>query len=231
MKASAAVLVLTAFLLSSALGDLTVIQKVEEGGSVREMTTKIRGDKVRLEIGPQITTIMNSKTGETLTLLNDQKKFVRIDAEKAKAILGMASKYTGNANEKPKLTPTGKKEKVNGYDVEEYVSETPSFKASYWIASNYPDSAIIMKQLQAMTPPGWMGIAKGTLDYRDFPGIPLRTRATFEGKEIMTTITAIKQDALNEADFSTPEDFQEMKMPNLEGMTGAKPSPAPSGNP
>jgi hypothetical protein len=231
MKVSAASLVLTAILLSVARADLTVIQKVEEGGSVREMTTKVRGDKVRLEVTPQITTIMNSKSGETLTLLNDQKKFIRIDAEKTKAILGMASKYTGTSTEKPKLTPTGKKDKVNGYDVEEYVSETPSFKASYWIASNYPDSARIMKQLQAMTSAAWMGIAKGTLDYRDFPGIPLRTQATLEGKEIMTTITAIKQDALTEEDFSTPEDFQEMKMPKLEGMTGAKPSPAPSSNP
>jgi hypothetical protein len=143
----------------------------------------------------------------------------------------MATKYTGNANEKPKLTPTGKKEKVNGYDVEEYVAEAPLFKASYWIASNYPDSAIIMKQLQTMTSAAWMGVAKGTLDYRDFPGIPLRTRTTFEGKEIATTITTIKQDPLNEADFSTPEDFQEMKMPNLEGMMSAKPSPAPATKP
>ena len=30
---------------------------------------------------------------------------------------------------------------INGYEIEEYVRESPSVKESYWIALKYPDSA------------------------------------------------------------------------------------------
>jgi hypothetical protein len=232
MKASLLCLFVAALLPLTARADLTIVQNVEGGGPISVITIKLKSDKARMEAA-QMTTIMDGKTGEVLTLMNAQKKFVRISGDKAKAIAEMASKYSGTtaSTEKPKLTATGRKETVNGYETEEYVWETPKLKASYWIAPKYPDGAAIIKQLQAATPTLWNDIAKGMLDYHDLPGIALRTKIKLGNKDITSTIVSIKQDPLSDADFTVPEDFQELKIPNVPDMPRDKPAPAPSVKP
>ncbi len=234
MKIPGLCLVVTATLLLTARGDLTIVQEVVGSGAVSQITIKLKGDKVRVEVTPQVTTIIENKSGDMLTLMNRERKFLRISAEKSKAIAEMASKYAGKTQAAPetaKLTSTGRKEMINGYEAEEYVREAASFKASYWVASKYPDSAAIVKQLQAIIPAAWNDVAKGMLDYRDFPGLPLRTKVQTNGKEIVSTITTIKQDALSEEEFSIPKDFQEMKIPNLQEVITEKPSASVSPNP
>jgi hypothetical protein len=176
---------------------------------------------------------METKGGDILTLMNTKKKFVRISAEKSKAIAELASKYAKDSTapaEKSKLTATGRKETINGYETEEYVRESPSVKESYWIALTYPDSAAIVKQLQAITPTAWNEIAKGMLDFNDFPGLPLRTIIKTDRKEIVSTIISIKQNLLSDMEFAVPRDFQELKVPNLQDVLSEKPS-APSTKP
>ncbi len=194
------------------------------------MTLKVKGDKIRMETTPQMTMIVDGKTGDTITLMNAQKKFLRISGDKAKAIAELAAKYGGTTAEKPKLTATGKKMTINGYEAEEYVGETKLFKASYWIAPSFPDSATIMQQLQAVIPAAWNDLAKGMMDYRDLPGFPLRTQVRTEDSEITSTVTAIKRDTLSDAEFSVPKDFQEMKIPNVK-ISGDNSVPAPSTKP
>jgi uncharacterized protein DUF4412 len=235
MKASLLSVALLAGLAVSARADFTIVQKVEgqkgEGkSSANEITLKLKDDKIRMEATPQMTMIVDGKTGDTITLMNAQKKFLRISGDKAKAIAELAAKYRGATAEKPKLTATGKKMTINGYEAEEYVGETKLFKASYWIAPSFPDSAAIMKQLQAVIPAAWNDLAKGMMDYRDLPGFPLRTQVKTEGGEITSTVTAIKRDALSDAEFSVPKDFQEMKIPNVQ-ISGDNPEPAPSTKP
>jgi hypothetical protein len=234
MKANGLCLIVCALLSVTARGDLTIVQNVEGSGSVRHITTKLKGDKARVEVSPEVTTIIDNKSGEMLNLMNGKKKFLRISADKSKAIAELASKYAGNpagGTENAKLTPTGRKEMINGYETEEYVRESPSLKESYWIALKYPDSAVIVKQLQAIIPAAWNEIAKGMFDFRDFPGLPLRTIVRTDGKEITSTITSIKQEPLSDAEFSVPEDFQELKVPNLQKMFSERSSATPATKP
>src|SRR5207249_4632101 len=58
--------------------DLTMVQQVERAGSAGNMTIKLKGDKVRIEASPKVTTILDGKTGEVTNLMNDQKTVVRI---------------------------------------------------------------------------------------------------------------------------------------------------------
>jgi hypothetical protein len=232
MKACLLSLALSAGLCLSARGDFTIIQKVEgkkaDGKGVpNEIVLKLKGDKVRVEATPKITMIVDGKTGEIITLMNAQQKFLRISGDKARAISELTAKYGGTTAEKPKLTATGKKMTINGYEAEEYVGETKLFKASYWIAPVFTDSATIMKQLQAVIPAAWNDLAKGMMDYRDLPGFPLRTQVKTDDGEIISTVTAIKRDPLSDAEFLVPQDFQEMKIPNVK-ISGDKPEPAPA---
>jgi hypothetical protein len=230
MKSQGLCLIVTAFSLVQAQGDLTIVEKVEGSGSVHQITIKLKGDKARIEVAPEVTTIVDNKSGDILSLMNAEKKFLRISADKSKAIAALASKYAADpaaAPERSRLTPTGKKEMINGYEAEEYVRESPSLKESYWIALKYPDSAAIIKQLQAISPAAWNDIAKGILDYRDFPGLPLRAIVKTEGKEIRSTIVSLKQDSLSEAEFSVPEGFKELRVPNIQETVAEKPQATP----
>src|SRR5450432_967792 len=113
MKTRGLCLIVIAFLSVTARGDLTIVQKVEGIGSVKQITTKLKGDKARVEVSPEITTIIDNKSGDMLSLMNTKKKFLRISAEKSKAIAELASKYSGDSStttERSKLTPTGRKE-------------------------------------------------------------------------------------------------------------------------
>lgn len=224
---------IAAFLSVTARGDLTIVQKIEGSGALKQITMKLKGDKARVEVSPEITTIMETKGGDILTLMNTKKKFVRISAEKSKAIAELASKYAKDSSappEKSKLTATGRKETINGYETEEYVRESSSMKESYWIALTFPDSAAIVKQLQAVAPTAWSDVAKGMLDFSDFPGLPLRTIIKTGGKELVSTIVSIKQDLLSDMEFAVPRDFEELKVPNLQDVLSDKKS-APSTKP
>src|SRR5439155_11287651 len=121
-------------------------QAAQESGAATNITIKIKGDRARIDASPQVTTIFDGKTGEVITLLNDQKTIVRISSEKMKAVTDMLNKFGSKkaAPEKPKLTPTGQKETVNGYETEQYTYDAPDFKAIYWIAPHYPIGAAIL---------------------------------------------------------------------------------------
>ncbi len=224
-----------ALTISPLRADLTLVQSVEGAGPApTSMTIKIKGEKARIEVTPQVTTIIDSRTGDMLNLMNDDKKSVRISADKARAAaeMAVAPESKNQPTTKPQLKATGRKETINGYETEEYTCDAPAFKATYWIATNYPNAAAIVRQLQAMTPQAWNVSGKGLPDYRDFPGVPVRSRVDLGGKQITSTLTSLKQDPLTDAEFQPPAGFEEMKMPDLGALLGgkvkhARPTPAP----
>jgi len=226
-----------ALLPALARADLTIVQKVEGGVPFSEMTMKIKGDRARVEAGPDISTIVNGRTGEAVNIKHSQKMIMRISAEQSKAAAEMAAKSMGESAAAPagklKLTPSGKKEKINDYDTEEYIYETPLFKASYWVAKDYPRSAEIMQQMQALSSQALSSSPMGMPDFRDLPGLPLRTNVNMGGQSMVTTVTSVNHDPIDEAEFSVPVGYQEMKAPDInelmkaqEGATKPTASPA-----
>jgi hypothetical protein len=214
--------------------DLTIVQKVEGGGPVADVTIKIKGDKTRIDGMPQMSTIIDGKTGEIINLMNSQKTAVRLSADKMKAASVMIDKFTDPDKKKPaeppKLTKTGKKEMVNGYEAEEYVYEAPDLKAVYWIAPKYPDGAEILKQMQSLKSETWTAPNARLPDYRDFPGLPIKTVISVGDKKITSTVTSVTKAPVNESEFSIPKDFREIKTPEIGNLLeeNAKNSPAES---
>ncbi len=211
----------------AAHADLTIVQKVESPQGTNRITLKVKGDKVRVEITPQITTILDARTGELTTLLNDQHKVVRISGEKAKAMADMAkamTKESAPADTRPQ--PTGKKEKINGYETEEYATDGPKYRTSYWVATDYPDYKNIVQQMSVLQNGAFAAIRKGLPDFSELPGLPLRTEVNVEGKNQMTsTIESVAATPLADSEFTVPSSYSELKMPNFLG--GKKPSDQP----
>lgn len=249
-------LALSLFSVLPARADLTIVystavqpasqsQKEQGPGAARNMTIKIKGDKARIEASPQMTTIFDGTTGEAINLMNDQKAVVRISPEKMKAVTDMLNEFNSKkaAPEKPKLKPTGKKEMVNGYETEEYSYDGPDFKATYWVALNYPNGAAILAQLQSLKSEFWNATNAKMPDFHDFPGLPIRTQIIMakeaqekkadtkpsgHATEITSTITSVSQDPLSDSEFSVPSDYKETKLPDIFEHKGAAPSVSPS---
>jgi len=243
MKTALYSLVLSISFFPPAHADLTIVQKVEGIGAPTDMTIKIKGDKARIEAAPQITTIVDGKTGEVINLMNKEKTVVRISPDKVKAVTDMIKKFntTKEGAEKAKLNATGQKETVNGYETEQYTYDGPEFKATYWIASNYPDGAAILAQLQSINSDFWNAANTKMPDYRDFPGLPIRTRMTMTKQsqptkpggtapggatEITTTIISANQNPISDAEFTAPSDFKETKLPDIFDKKNTVPSPS-----
>ena len=220
-------------------------EAADAAGAGTNMTIKIKGDRARIDASPQVTTIFDGKTGEVITLLNDQKTIVRISSDKMKAVTDMLNKFSSKkaAPEKPKLTPTGQKETVNGYETEQYTYDAPDFKAIYWIAPNYPNSAAILAQLQSIKSEFWDAANTRMPDFRDFPGLPIRTRmiigkedqadksspsAVDHATEITSTITSVNQDPISDSEFTVPGGFKETKLPDIFNKKNAAPFVSPN---
>jgi hypothetical protein len=222
-------LILTLSLLGIARADLTMVQKIEGTGPVKQITIKIKGDKARLEASPEITMLIDNKSGEIVNLLNSQKKFMRMSADQTKAVADLIGKRlqdsSGAAN--TKFAATGKKETIDGYETEEYVRETPSIKQSCWVAPKYPDGAAILKQLQSIKPAAFKDLSRGAFEFGDLPGLPLRTTIKMDKGETKSSLVSVSQASLNDAEFAVPKDFQEFKMPNLQDVLSEKASKKP----
>jgi hypothetical protein len=208
------------------------------------MTIKLKGDRARIDASPQVTTIFDGRTGELINLLNDQKTVVRISPDKMKAVADMLDKFSSQkaGSEKPRLTPTGQKEVVNGYDTEQYTYDGLDFKATYWIAPNYPNGAAILQQLQSIKSEFWDAANTKMPDFRDFPGLPIQTRMILgkenqanepggtvpeHGTEITSTVTGVSQDPIADSQFTVPADFKETKLPDIFNKKNVAPSVSP----
>jgi hypothetical protein len=217
----------TLFLVfATARADLTIVQTVDGVGQVQHITMKVKGDKARVEIGSQLTTIIDSKTGNVINLMNEKKVAMTIPGENARAMAEMAKSFVKEeAPTQPSPKPTGKKETINGYETQEYVSDSPKFHASYWVAPTYPNYASILQQMNVLKNGAFASVAKGMPDYSALPGMPLRTHVrTGNEHEITSTIESISSSPLPDADFTVPAGYSEMKMPDLHGeRPAAKP--------
>jgi len=247
MKAAFYSLVLTAFVVLPVHADLTIVysttvQPASHGqkaqatpaavAAANNMTIKVKGDKARIDASPQVTAIFDGRTGELINLLNDQKTIVRISPDKMRAIADMLNQFSSNKanSDKPRLKPTGQRETINGYDTEQYSYEGPDFKATYWIAPNYPNGAAVLAQLQSIKSEFWDAANTKMPDFRDFPGLPIRMRmivgkvnpvgghvgsAPDHPTEITSTITGVSLDSISDSVFTVPANFKETKLPDI----------------
>jgi hypothetical protein len=258
MKAALYSLVLIGFVTACARADLTivystVVQPIGEAqkasstpGTVAapNVTIKVKADKARIDASPQVTTILDGTTGELINLLNDQKTVVRISPDKMRAIADMLDKFSNKKAraDKPRLASTGQREMINGYDTEQYTYDGPDFKATYWIAPNYPNGAAVLAQLQSIKSDLWDAANTKMPDFRDFPGLPVQMRmvvgkanqnggpgATPLGHptEITSIMTAVSLNSIPDGQFTVPADFKETKMPDIFNKTEA-PSVSPT---
>jgi hypothetical protein len=257
MKSAICWLVFTALVVFSARADLTIVysttvqpanhnQKAQPTPAVvptaNNMTIKIKGDKARIDVSPRVTTLLDGGTGQLLNVLNDQRTIVRIPSDKMKAIADTLNTGSGTkpGSAKPRLTSTGAREMIDGYDTEQYTCDGPDFKATYWIAPSYPNGAAVLAQLQSIKSEFWDAANTKMPDFRDFPGLPVRMRMIVSNPpadhtsggnghptEITTVVSGLSLNSIPDNQFTVPADFKEVPVPDVLSKT-FHPSVSPS---
>ncbi len=218
------------FTVGASHADLILEQKLESPAQNGTITVKMKGDNVRIDMptspmGP-MSTIMNVTTGDTLSLVHGQKMAMKVSGAQTKAMMEMMKKQMpagASDGAAPKLTKTGKTEKVGGYDTEIYTWSNGGTTQTLWVAKDFPNFADFKEELAKLNKSAAAGIAKDLQpDFSALPGMVVKTVAETGGTTMTTTLITAKQEPVAAALFEAPADYQSMAAP---AMPGTPPAP------
>ena len=198
----------------TAKSDYLIKQQVETMGHVQQVVLKIKDAKARLDTD-QTSTIIDSNSGETTMLIHAQKVFLKIAPEQLKAQSEAVKSLMGtkgDATPSPiELKPTGRKQPINGYDTEEYVTNVNGADMSIFISKDFPDYRKVVEAVNIVQKGPGMDIFRTmAISPAEYPGMPIRTEAKFLGQRVAVTLESVQQPDLSEADFLVPPDYKEL---------------------
>jgi hypothetical protein len=218
MKKIAIFFALMLTILPSAQADWTLIQKTTTDGKADEMIIKVKGDKTRADIGKQMSMISDAATGEIVMFMHEQKMMMKMNGDSMKGIMALAGNLLGKGEPAAKPAATGKMEKVGEHEAEIYTWSGKIGSGKFWVAKNFEHfaelNAIQDKLMKAMGNPTAAMVPSNS----DFPGMIVKSEMSVMGKIATSELVSAKQDPIDDAVFTAPEGYQEMKMPSLPGQ-------------
>jgi len=202
--------------------DLVLVQKVEErgpGAHTGEITVKTKGDKIRVDVSPEISFLMDTATGETITLQHPQKTYMEVSAAAARQLVRKIERQReeGESAGSVRLEPTGKHETVAGQETRVYTAQSGALKMTWWIAQNSADTDKFLALLALLRKAPMVQLAGGMMlldaDFQ-LPGIPLKTEMAMpDGRKLTTTILTLKEEPLENLDFTVPLGYSSLPKP------------------
>ena len=206
--------------------DLVIVQKVEESGSKRppaEVLLKIKGDKIRADLSPAISILMDTATGDTTTLCHDRKTCLVLTGATARKLQEEIRRFqkdippTAEAAPVPPspLVSTGKYEAIGGRETEIFTAESGSLKVTWWVAKKGGDWEKYLPQLAPLQRAPMVQLAAGlALPGVELPGLAVKTELnTPDGRRIVTTLLAIREEPLENVDFAIPPGYRSLAEP------------------
>ena len=201
-------------------GDYIIKERFDQADQVQQITLKIKGTKVRLDTGQETSALIDSETGVTTLLIHPNKAFLKISAEEIKQQTKALKEMLGQKLENPgdvQLKPTGKKEKINGFDTEEYTTNFNGVEMSLFIAKQYPNYQQIVGALyQVQNGPAMEAFRSISIPADKYPGLPIRTTQTILGQKIVMTLDSAQEIDIPDTDFAIPADYKELNPPAAE---------------
>ena len=219
------------FATAGAQADLVLQQQITTAKYTGVTTMKVRGTKVRLDLyagQPQaVSTIMDLSTGENITLMHNQKMFLKTPGTPMNQ-----ARPASKASKAPVPQNSGKKQKVGDYDTELYSwSNAQGITGTAWVAKNYPDFARIKADLAMLDK---------TADAEDdtspqvslLPGMVVRSQVSGGGQTLTLALISAKEGPLDSSNFAIPRDYKEMpKLKPLQPVAAPPPAQKPPGGP
>src|ERR1700733_12246467 len=204
----------------TARGGFLIKERLEQSDQVEEITLKISETKVRLDTGDETSALIDSETGVTTLLIHPNKSFLKIGPEEVKQQTKALKEMLGQKLENPtevQLKPTGKKEKINGFDTEEYTTNFNGVEMSLFIAKQYPNYQKIVGALyQVQNGPAMEAFRSISIPPDKYPGLPIRTTQTIMGQKSVMTLDSAQELELAASEFAVPADYKELNPPKAE---------------
>jgi hypothetical protein len=220
MNRTIAAVVSLVCLALSARGGFLIKERFEQSDQVEDITLKIKESKVRLDTGDETSALVDSETGVTTLLIHPNKAFLKIGPEEVKQQTKALKEMLGQKLENPadvQLKPTGKKEKINGFDTEEYSTTFNGVEMSLFIAKQYPNYQKIVEALyQVQNGPAMEAFRSISIPPDKYPGLPIRTTQTIMGQKIVMTLVSAQEMDVPDGDFAIPADYKELNPPTAE---------------
>jgi hypothetical protein len=204
---------------AGARADLVIQQQITVTTNNSVATIKVKGAKVRLDLyvgQPQaISLITDLKTGDTITLLHNQKMFVKASGALTKQTNPASNGVTTNTAPKPPVPrATGQTQKVGSYDTDLYKwSNSRGITGTAWVAKNFPDYARIQADLAVLdkSPGGADNDMNPALS--QLPGMLVRSQVTGGGQTITVALISAKEEPVDASLFQTPANYKELPQP------------------
>src|ERR1700693_3756298 len=204
----------------TARADYIIKERIEHSGQVQQITLEIKDKKVRLDTGEQTSAVIDSESGVTTLLIHANKAFLKISPEEIKEQTDALKEMLGQKLENPadvQLKPTGKQEKINGFDTEEYTANFNGVQMSIFIAKGYPNYQKIVGALyQVQNGPAMDAFRSMSIPPDKYPGLPIRTTQTIMEQKIVVTLDSAQETDVPEADFAIPADYKELNPPAVD---------------
>jgi hypothetical protein len=216
-----AVLIFAALILPS-WADLTVVQKTEGAMNSGQLMLRIKGDKARADISPQITMITDLATGDTVSINHTAKSMIRIPGAEAAKMRTLAAGLKPDA-EPPKLTPTQRKERVENRECQVFTWRVGELEVTDWIDPAYADWKTILGELQRFQNAGLASSAQPLMPPLDqFPGMVIKREMNHKGTKTTSTLISAKTDTLGAELFEVPKGYKEQPAPKLPDAAPSK---------
>ena len=203
------------FTIAAARADVLIVQKMESSMLNGDITTKIKGDKGRVDMpaGPigQMSIIIDGASGEVNTLMHGQKMAMKMSGAQLKAAVEQSKAAAGATGETEKPKATGKTEKVGEWDTEIYKVKMDGVPAKVWVAKGFPNAEKLKAEMSKMSKS--MGQGSGDVYGLDLPGMPVKSEIESPAGKMTVTITKAVEQAVDAKEFEIPADYQKMDMP------------------
>jgi hypothetical protein len=213
-------LLLILFAVTPVFADMTIVQKVTSGpfmgqpGGDDVMTMKIKGSKARIDHS-------NSKTFQIIDLA--QQKIYTADPDKKSVMIlpldmmqQVGSAVMGMGGGTINFKKTGRTEKINGYNCEEYVMSSEGMmklNGNLWVTKDFDVAEYgpfkefaesFLKGMKADNPPEGMTIRSNT-------------KMNMMGKEVSATneVQNVSREPVPDSVFVIPPDYKTEEMPKM----------------
>ena len=219
------IFVLFVVAISSARGDLTILQEIsspESAKSAMVTTTKFKPGKLRMDIPGSASLIMDGNKGEMVSLIHAQKVAIPMSSAMQKMAAQLAGKAGSDTSGSVELQPTSRKETMIGLACEEYTGTISGQKATVWITKDVPEYKEISGQFLSFAPQ--LSQYQGSIASNPaMQGFPLLTELTApDGKKTTIRVQAISREAISDADFKVPVGYRAMEIPKIPGMPAGR---------
>ena len=204
-----------------------VIQEIESpatGKTPVRFTTKSLTPWMRIEMKDSVT-LVNSTSGDIITLLPSQKTYIRIPGSIAQKMKDLASRFQPAETAEqpapeapPEFEPTGRKETIQGYECGEYRVKNGGGSLSVWIAKDPAAAALFREYLQMLAS---SQSDKDPLAFTREPlemippdlGLPVRVDYQAGPASVSMTLISVKKQKFDPAEFAPPRDYKPLSLP------------------